>query len=146
MENVKEISLAAKEWKIKGTEQVNEMNLAITFINEKFVEFEKEIKHNNKEIKSLRKENNYLTKRFDEMDAVMDRQEQYCRGNCLLIHGVDEVEGEDADELSIKVIKEHMNQKIKLEDSGRSYRLGNPKKSIKAKPPPITVKFVRYSI
>ena len=39
MENVKEISLAAKEWKIKGTEQVNEMNLAITFINEKFVEF-----------------------------------------------------------------------------------------------------------
>ena len=50
MKNVKEISFAAKEWPIKGTEQLNEMNLAITFINEKSVEFEKEIKNNNKEI------------------------------------------------------------------------------------------------
>ena len=42
--NVKEISLAAKEWKIKTNEQLKQMNLAITFINEKFVEFEKEKK------------------------------------------------------------------------------------------------------
>ena len=39
MNNVKEISLAAKEWQIKGTDQLNEMNSAIAFINEKFVEF-----------------------------------------------------------------------------------------------------------
>ena len=127
MTNVKEISLAAKEWQIKGTEQLNEMNLAITFINEKFVEFEKEIKNNNEEIKSLRKENSYLTKRLEEMDALLDRQKQYSRRNCLLIHGADEVEGEDADELSIKVIEDHMNQKIKPEDIDRSHRLGNPK-------------------
>ena len=37
MKNVKEISLAAKEWQIKGTEQLNEMNSAITFMNEKIV-------------------------------------------------------------------------------------------------------------
>ena len=140
---MKEISLAAKERQIKGTEQLNEMNSAIKFINEKFVEFEKEIKNNNEEIKSLRKENSYLTKRLEEMDTVLDRQEQYSRRNCLLIHGVDEVEGEDTDELSIKVIEEHMNQKIKPED--RSRRFGNPKKSIKAKPRPIIVKFVRYN-
>ena len=60
-----------------------------------------------------------------------------------MIQGVDEAEGEDTDELSIKVIEEHMNQKIKPED--RSRRLGNPKKSIKAKPRPIIVKFVRYN-
>ena len=72
---MKEISLAAKERQIKGTEQLNEMNSAIKFINEKFVEFEKEIKNNNEEIKSLRKENSYLTKRLEEMDSVSDRQE-----------------------------------------------------------------------
>ena len=33
-----------KEWQIKGTEQLIEMNSAITLINEKFVEFEKEKK------------------------------------------------------------------------------------------------------
>ena len=39
MKNVKEISLAAKEWQVKGTEQLNKMNSAITFITEKFDEF-----------------------------------------------------------------------------------------------------------
>ena len=53
MKNVKEISLAAKEWHIKGTEQLNEMNSVISFIHEKFVEFEKEIK--NKKDKKLEK-------------------------------------------------------------------------------------------
>ena len=51
-----------------------------------------------------------------------------------MIHSADEVEDEDADELSIKVIEEHVNQKIKPEDIDRSHRLGNLKKSLKAKP------------
>ena len=127
MKTVREISLAVKEWQIKGTEQLNEMNSVITFINEKFVEFERKIKSNNKEIKRLRKENSYLTKRLDEIDAALDRQEQYSRRNCLLIHGADEVESEDTNELSIKVVEEHMNQKIKPEDIYVSYRLGNQK-------------------
>ena len=38
-----------------------------------------------------------------------------------------------------------MNQKIKPEDIDRSHRLGNPKKSIKTKPRPIIVKYVRYN-
>ena len=59
----------------------------------------------------MRKENSYQTKRLEEMDTVLDRQEQYSRLNYLLIHGVDEVEGEDTNELSIKVIQEHMNKK-----------------------------------
>ena len=79
------------------------------------------------------------------MDAVLDRQEQYSRRNRFLIHGVNEVEGKDTDELSIKVIEEHINQKIKPEDIDSSHRLGNPKKSIKAKPQPIIVKCVRYN-
>ena len=37
MKNVKEKSLAAKE--CQGTEQLTEMNSAIAFVNEKFVEF-----------------------------------------------------------------------------------------------------------
>ena len=107
------------------------MNSAITFINEKFIEFEKEIKNNNEEIKSLRKENSYLMERLVEVDAVLDIQEQYSRRNCLLIHGVEEVEGEDTNELCIKVIEEDMNQTIKPEDIDRSHRLENPKKIYK---------------
>ena len=57
-----------------------------------------------------------------------------------MIHGPDEVEDEDTHELSVKVIEEHMNQKIKPGDIDRSHRLENPKKSRKAKPRPIIVK------
>ena len=62
MKNVKEIYLAAKEWQTKGNEQLNDMNSAKTFINEKFVEFEKEIKNNNEEIRSLKKGNGCSTR------------------------------------------------------------------------------------
>ena len=41
MKNVKDISLAAKKWQIKDIDKLNQINSAITFINEKFVEFEK---------------------------------------------------------------------------------------------------------
>ena len=57
------------------------MNSAITFINEKFVGSEKEIKNNNEGIKSFGKETSYLTKRHEEMEAALrtrqDSQEQY---------------------------------------------------------------------
>ena len=79
------------------------------------------------------------------MDAVLDIHEQYFRRNCILIHGVDKIDREDTDDLSIKVVEEHTNQKLKPEDIGRSQRLGNPKKSRNAKPRPIIVKYVRYN-
>ena len=41
-----------------------------------------------------------------------------------MIHGVDEVQGEDTDELSIGVIEEHMNKKIKPEDIDSHIGLG----------------------
>ena len=53
MKSIKEISLAAKDWQIKGTEQLNDMNKAINFINEKFEDFEKTLKQKEDEIKCL---------------------------------------------------------------------------------------------
>ena len=97
MGNVKEISLAAKQQQIKGIQQL-QINSTITFINEKFAKFEKQIKHNNQKTKNVKKENSYLTRRFEEMGAVLDRKEQYSRSNCLLINGFNEIEGEGIDE------------------------------------------------
>ena len=77
MKSIKETYLAAKDWQIKGTEQLNDMNKAINFINEKFEDFEKPLKEKDEEIKLLEKQNNYLNKKFDKMDAVVDREEQY---------------------------------------------------------------------
>ena len=79
------------------------------------------------------------------MDAIVDRQEQYSRRNCLLVHGIVEETVEDTDEKIINTLQQSMNETIKPEDIDRSHRLGKPKSSKNAKPRPIIVKFVRYN-
>ena len=75
------------------------------------------------------------------MNATLERQEQYSRRNLLLIHGVDEIEGEDTDKISTKVLQEYMNQIIKISHIDVEIQ----KKSINAKPRPIIVKYARYN-
>ena len=53
MKSIKEISLAAEDWQIKGAEPLNNMNKAINFINKKFEELEKDLKKKEEEIKLL---------------------------------------------------------------------------------------------
>ena len=77
------------------------------------------------------------------MDAVVDRQEQYSRRNCLLLHGIVEETGEDTDEKIINKVQQSMDETIKPEDINRLHRLGKPKTSKDAKPRPIIVEFVK---
>ena len=145
VKSIKEISVAAKDWQIKGTQQLNDINKAINFINKKFEEFEKDLKKKEKEIKLLKKENSYLNKSLDEMDPVVDRQEQYSRRNCLLVHEIMEETVKDTDETIINTLQQSMNETIKPEHVDRLHRLGKPKSSKNVKPRPIIVKFVRYN-
>ena len=146
MKSIKEISLAAKNWQIKGTEQLNNMNKAINFVNEKFEEFKNDLKKKEEEINVLKQENSYMNKRLDEMDVVVDRQEQYPWHNCLLVHGIVEEIVKDTDEKIIDTLQKRMvDETIKPEDIGRSHRLGKPRSSKNAKPCPIIVKVVRYN-
>ena len=145
MKSIKEISLDAKDWQIKGTELLNDMNKASNVINKKFEEFEKDLKKKEEKIKFLEKENSYLNKRLYEMDAVIDRQEQYSWRNCLLVHGIVEETVEDTDEKIINTLQQSMDETIKPEDIDRSHRFSKPKSSENIKPCPIIVKFVRYN-
>ena len=121
------------------------MNKAISFISEKFEEFEKDLKKKEEGIKLLKKENSYLNKRLDEMDAAVDRQKQYSRRNCLLVHGIVEETVKDTDEKTINTLQQSIDETTKPEDIDRSHRLGKIKSSKNAKPCPIIVKFVRYN-
>lgn len=76
------------------------------------------------------------------MDAVVDKQEQYSRSNCLLVHGIVEKTVQDMDEKIFNTLQQSMDETIKPD---RSHRLGKPKSSKNAKPRPILVKLVRYS-
>ena len=103
--SIKEISGAARDWQMKGTEQLNDMNKVINFINEKFEEYQKALKEKDEETKLLEKVKNYLNKRLDKMDVVVVKQEQYSRRNCLLVE-----ETTEDTEKKIKILSAHCNK------------------------------------
>ena len=53
------------------------------------------------------------------MDAVVDKQEQYSRRNCLLIHGIVEETAKDTDRKIINTLQQSMDETIKPEDIDR---------------------------
>ena len=50
--------------------------------------------------------------KFDKLSSLVDRQEQYSRRNCILIHGVKENRNEDTDEVVINKIESEMDLDI----------------------------------
>ena len=68
--------------RLKGNQQLKEVNDAIKFINEKFEEFEADRRGKEREIAELKSTINSLNVRLDKADRALDRQEQYSRRNC----------------------------------------------------------------
>ena len=101
------------------------MNDAIKFIIEKFEEFEADRREKEREIAELKSTINSLNVRLDKADRALDRQEQYSRRNCLLIHGIDEENQENTNEVVINVFKKEMDEEITHVDIDRSHRLRN---------------------
>ena len=99
------LSITTNDAQIKGTQQLKEVNDATKFINEKFEEFEADRREKEREIAELKSIINSLNVRIDKADRVLDLQEQYSRRNCLLIHGIDEENQENPDEVVINVLK-----------------------------------------
>ena len=115
----------------------------VNFICEKFDEYERDRTEKEKIISELQKNVNDMSATIESLKGCLDRQEQYSRRNCLLIHGLPESKNENTDELVIDTIKEKMGEEIKKNEIDRSYRLGAPKNNGKSRP--IIIKFVRYN-
>ena len=82
-----------------------------------------------------------MTEKVNKLSSLVDRQEQYSRRNCILIHGVKENQNEDTDEVVVNKVKSEMDLEISPADIDRTHRIGLPSKS---KNRPIIFKFVRY--
>ena len=83
-------------------------------------------------------------KKLDYVNNQLDRQEQYSRRNCLLLHGVDETDHEVTDDIIIKTIKDKMDVEITPESIDRTHRLGKKQQNT-GRPRPIIVKFSTYN-
>ena len=72
---------------------------------------------------------------------MVERQEQYSRRNCILIHGIKENQNEDTDELVVNKTKSEIDLEISSRDTDCTHRIYVLNKD---KNRPIIIKFVRY--
>ena len=145
------LSQENKESNIKGeyhlaglAESISLMNEKFEDINKKFDNYEKERKEKEKEIKDLKEKVLILSKEKKDLEQIIDRQEQYSRRNCILIHGVKEEQNEDTDNVVVKLIKDNLEEDVDLTELDRSHRIGKKKSNGKARP--IIVKFAQYNV
>ena len=78
-----------------------------------------------------------MPEKVDKLSSLVDRQEQYSRRNCILIHGVKENQNEDTDEVVVHEIKSERDLDISPGDIDLTNAIGVPSKG---KNRPIIVK------
>ena len=136
-----------KETQIKGASQLAGMKESVDLMSETFEKFKEELKRKDEVIKSLR---GHVSKLQSEMNVVvegLDRQEQYSRRNCLLIHGINENKDEDTDDIVIKTLNSDLNLDLSINDLDRTHRIGKSRVvNATTKSRPIIVKFARYIV
>ena len=82
-----------------------------------------------------------LAEQVDKLSSLVDRQEQYSRRNCILIHVVKENQSKGTDEVVVNKTKSEMDLEISAGDIDRTHSIDLPTKS---KNRSMIVKFVRY--
>ena len=91
----------------------------------KFDDFEKEMKKKDEKINQLEKTIENLVEKYKSLSSEIDDLEHYSRRNCLVLHGVNESNGENTNEIIIKTLSEELGVKIKDDDIDRSQKTIN---------------------
>ena len=126
-----EIQIQAIHSKTEETKMDLDLNKTVNFICGKFDEFNRDRVEKEKTINELQKNVNDKTATTESLKGSLDRQEQYSRRKCLLIHSLLESRNKNTDEMVIETIKEKIKE-IKNDEIDRSHRIGTPKTMIKA--------------
>ena len=130
---------------IKGECQLTDLAKGVEFITQKFDEYEKDSREKDPIIAALQSELKNFNIKVEDLEKKIERQEQYSRRNCNIIHGLKEEKNESANDKVVKLFREELNEDVLLEDLDRTHRIGK-KKDSSSKPRPIIVKFARYNI
>ena len=85
-----------------------------------------------------------MNEKIEKLERIVDRQEQYSRCNCLLLHGIAEGEREQTDDLVLETLNEKMHVDLTPSDLDRTHRIGQ-KKASSDKPRAVILKFVSYN-
>ena len=97
-----------------------------------------QVERNESKILTLEIENDTKAVRSENLEKSLEKQqeliaklhtksneaEQYSRRNCLRLFGVPETQGENTDEIMIRVAKEKLGINLSIENIDRSHRTG----------------------
>ena len=111
-------------------------------MSDKFDQFEKRRQEQKKVIEELRGEDFPLNEKLNAIAEQVNRQEQYSRQNCLLIHGATEGNQEKTDDSALEIFREKLEIELTQRDLDRTHRIGkNDNRTYR--PRPVIVKFIR---
>jgi len=98
--------------------------------------------------KSQKTTTNELRNQIKKANEKIDDLEQYSRRNCLLVHGIEEVQNENTTDVAVNSLVIRLNLNITADDIDRSHRIGKRELQSEEETPktrPIIVKFVSYA-
>ena len=129
---------------IKDKNQLNSLSEAMNFMTKKFEVSERERQKKDNIIDTMKSDMVNLNEKIEKLERIVDRQEQYSRRDCLLLHGIAERERENIDELILETLNEKMRIDLTSSDLDRTHRIGQRKAPSK-KPRAVIIKFVSYN-
>ena len=143
MKDIHKLALSSNSNQINREKQLADLSESIKFMSDKFDKFEKERQEEKKVIEELRGEVSSLHEKINSFTEQVDRQEQYSRRKCLLIHGITEGNQENTDDLALEILRK---LDIELTQSNRDRTHWICKNDKRSNPPTsVIVKFIWYN-
>ena len=81
-----------EDYQIKGECQLTDLAKCVEFITQKFDEYQKDRREKDAMIATLQNELKSTSIKVGDLKKRKETQEQYLRRNCILIHGLKEVQ------------------------------------------------------
>ena len=100
---------------IKGNKQLEELKKSAELMLDKFDKHEEYHKEKEIIVNSLHCEVSFLKERI-----VLEKSEQCSHRNCFRVHGIEEQEQENADNIILNVSKDHLEMEFSFKDFDRS--------------------------
>ena len=97
------------------------------FMTNKFEEFELERQEKDKIMDTMKSDMVNMNEKIEKLERIVDRQEQYSRCNCLLLHGIAKGKRENTDELVLENLNEKMHIDLTPSDLDGTHRIGQKK-------------------
>ena len=138
------MSQVTQDNQIKGECQLRDLVKFVEFYNKKYDESERDNRNKEEKINELEEKTRKMDKKIDDLNRVIDRQEQYLRRNCILLHDVKESENEDTNTLLTETLNDLLQEKLTDIDMDRSHWIESLKKGKQTRP--IIIMFARDNI